>query len=352
MPQTINTLLAARLEGLPADERTLLLRASVEGALFHRSAVCELAPELPDAALERSLATLVRRDLIRPDRSIFAGDEAYRFRHLLIRDAAYHSLSKANRRGLARAVGGLARAHGRRTGSREYEEIVGYHLEQAYRCRSDLGSPTTRSDALGARASERLESAGRRALARSDLPAAIGLLERAASLSADDASASRAAAGARRRADRGRQAVGGRAGPRRRRGRSRPHAATSAPSSRALVQQQFLRLLHVAEGGSEEAARAVAARRSRLRALRRRARLCRPGGSRPGCTGTRRAPRPRRRPGSRRPPRRPRRRRARARRDPHLDRVVALVRADAGRRGHPRCEEIRAEVRGHLEPRR
>jgi predicted ATPase/class 3 adenylate cyclase len=255
VPQTINTLLAARLEGLPANERNLLLQASVEGTLFHRSAICELAPGLPDAALDRSLASLVRRDLIRPGRSIFAQDEAYRFRHLLIRDAAYRSLSKANRADLHER---LAAWLERTTAGRivEYEEIVGYHLEQAYRCRSDLGSADDELRQLGARASRRLGSAGRRALARSDLPAAIGLLERAASLSADDATRGEllpelAAA----------LIEAGRLSDAELVLESAMQVATDAGDerarSRALVQQQHLQLLHVTDGGSELAARAV-----------------------------------------------------------------------------------------------
>ncbi len=114
VPQTINTLLAARLEGLPDDERALLTQASVEGTLFHRGALRELAPELSEASLERSLATLVRRDVIRPDRASFAGDEAFRFRHLLIRDAAYRSLSKTTRADLhERFAAWLERTAGR-----------------------------------------------------------------------------------------------------------------------------------------------------------------------------------------------------------------------------------------------
>jgi tetratricopeptide (TPR) repeat protein len=62
----------------------------------------------------------------------------------------------------------------------EYEEIRGYHLEQAYRIRSELGVPDMDVETLGRRAASYLGSAGRRALARGDLPAADGLLRRAA----------------------------------------------------------------------------------------------------------------------------------------------------------------------------
>jgi predicted ATPase/class 3 adenylate cyclase len=257
VPHSITTLLAARLESLPDDERALLLRASVEGTIFHRGAIRELAAEWPEAALERSLAMLVRRDLIRPDRSLFAGDEAYRFRHLLIRDAAYRSLSKARRADLhERLAGWLERtAVGRPL---EHEEILGYHLEQAFRCRSDLASADDELKALGERASERLGLAGQRALARSDLPAAIGLLERAASLAAGDGAAraellptlAAALIEAGRLADAER--VLGTAAL------AAVEAGDERSAARVLVQEQFLHLLLVEEGGSEQAALAVA----------------------------------------------------------------------------------------------
>ena len=93
VPSTINALLAARLEGLPSLERAILTAAAVEGAVFHRSAVSELTRPALDA-LEDGLLALVRRDLIRPEAPSFAGENAYRFRHALIRDAAYRSVPK------------------------------------------------------------------------------------------------------------------------------------------------------------------------------------------------------------------------------------------------------------------
>ena len=178
IPQEISAFLASRLERLPTGERTLMVRASVEGALFHYEALRELSPELSDSSLHRDLASLVRRDLIRPDRASFSGDDAYRFRHILIRDAAYDSLSKTTRADLhERFAEWLERAAEPRI--REYEEIVGYHFEQACLCCRDIGTAGEEVRRLGASASERLESAGRRALARGDLPAAIQLLGRA-----------------------------------------------------------------------------------------------------------------------------------------------------------------------------
>ncbi|HET8823198.1 MAG TPA: BTAD domain-containing putative transcriptional regulator, partial [Thermoleophilaceae bacterium] len=178
VPPTIHVLLAARLERLPDDQRALLARVSVVGTVFYRDAAEELAPPELGPAVDRHLTELVRRDLIRPERSTFFGDDAYRFRHILLRDAAYRSLPKEVRAQLhERLADWMERVAGTRL--TELEEIVGYHLEQAYCLVAELGADGER---LAVRASERLESAGRRALGRSDLAAAIGLLERAASL--------------------------------------------------------------------------------------------------------------------------------------------------------------------------
>ena len=124
---------------------------------------------------------LVRRDLIRQEQADFAGEEAYRFRHVLIRDAAYRSLPKNARADLhERYAAWLERSADGRL--REFEEIVGYHFEQAFNYRIALGARNARANLLAAQACERLEAAGRRALVRSDLPAAISLLERVSRL--------------------------------------------------------------------------------------------------------------------------------------------------------------------------
>ncbi|HEY6778444.1 MAG TPA: BTAD domain-containing putative transcriptional regulator, partial [Thermoleophilaceae bacterium] len=181
VPPTIHALLAARLEALPDDERALLAHASVEGTLFHRDALDELAPASLEGSVERSLTSLVRRDVIRPDRAGLGEDEAFRFRHMLIRDAAYRSLSKEVRAHLhERFAAWLVRTAGSRLG--EFEEIVGYHLERAYRLLMELGTLEADAEELAVRGAERLESAGQRALARSDYPGAVSLLERAAAL--------------------------------------------------------------------------------------------------------------------------------------------------------------------------
>ena len=68
------------------------------------------------------------------------------------------------------------------TRAAEYEELLGYHLEQAYRYRLELAPADEAAISLGTRAVERLSSAGERALARGDAPATIALLDRALDL--------------------------------------------------------------------------------------------------------------------------------------------------------------------------
>jgi predicted ATPase len=97
VPPTIQALLAARLEQLPDDERALLARLAVAGSSFHRDTARELAPVSLEHVVDRCLTGLVRRDLIRPDRTAPHDEDAYRFRHILIRDAAYESLTKETR---------------------------------------------------------------------------------------------------------------------------------------------------------------------------------------------------------------------------------------------------------------
>jgi class 3 adenylate cyclase/tetratricopeptide (TPR) repeat protein len=181
VPPTIQALLATRLERLGPEERGVVQRGAVEGKVFHRAAVEALMPRRDRPGLDERLQLLVRTELIRPTHSEFAGLDAFAFRHLLIRDAAYQATSKALRAELhAGFADWLLEAAGPRV--KEYEEIAGYHLEQAYRYRRDLGTLDEASTALGRRAAERLGTAGRRAFARGDVPAAANLLDRAIGL--------------------------------------------------------------------------------------------------------------------------------------------------------------------------
>jgi class 3 adenylate cyclase len=185
VPPTVSALVAARLDRLEPSERDLIGRASVVGKVFQRAAVTELSPPERRENLGTRLMTLVRKELVRPDRSGTTGDEAFRFRHILVRDAAYGSLPKEQRADLhARFAAWLERIAGERL--LEYEEVIAYHLEQAHRYRAELGLTDDLTRSLGAGAASHLHAAGTRALWRHDPPAAVNLLSRAASLIEDD----------------------------------------------------------------------------------------------------------------------------------------------------------------------
>jgi tetratricopeptide (TPR) repeat protein len=186
IPPTIQALLAARIDRLEPDERAVIERASVEGRMFHRGAVGELLPEPARGHVGTHLMTLVRKEFIRPSRALFPGDDGFRFGHILIRDAAYDSMPKELRAELHERFALWLEARVAEN-VREYEEILGFHLEQAYRYWAELGPVNERARAVGERAAETLVAAGRRALARADMPAAANLLDRAAALvSAND----------------------------------------------------------------------------------------------------------------------------------------------------------------------
>jgi tetratricopeptide (TPR) repeat protein len=178
VPPTVTALIEARLERLPADELAVLEYASVEGKGFHRGAVTALSPEGDRLTVSERLTALVRRDLIRPGESLFAGEDGFSFRHLLIRDAAYARISKEARADLhVRYAAWLEATAGGREG--EFDEIVGYHFEQASHLWSELSPGDERAQGSGERAAARLAVAGRRAFERGDLRAAAALLGRA-----------------------------------------------------------------------------------------------------------------------------------------------------------------------------
>jgi class 3 adenylate cyclase len=176
VPPTIQALIAARLDQLETSERAVLERGAVEGRLFHRGAVQELGRE--EERLTARLTELVRKELIRPDKAQLKGEDAYRFRHLLIRDAAYEAMPKATRADHHERFARWFETHGAELV--ELDEIVGHHLEQAVRYKQDLGQPDLD---LAERAGARIAAAGRRALWRGDHHAAVSLLERALELS-------------------------------------------------------------------------------------------------------------------------------------------------------------------------
>jgi len=176
VPPTIQALLAARIDQLDGAERAVLERGAVEGKVFHRGAVEALTED--EREVPKRLMELVRKELVRPEKALLTGDDAFRFRHLLIRDAAYDALPKAERADLHERFALWLEEHG--ADLVELDEILGYHLEQSWLYRRELGQKP--DERLAERASERLVAAGRRAILRGDYVGARALLERAAAL--------------------------------------------------------------------------------------------------------------------------------------------------------------------------
>jgi class 3 adenylate cyclase/tetratricopeptide (TPR) repeat protein len=178
IPPTVQALVASRLDALKAEERAVVDPASVIGLTFAFDAVSELVDESVRPDIGRDLEGLLAKQLVRqlPDEEVL-----YRFGHQIIRDTAYGSLLKRSRALLhERFVTWAERVNRERGRELEFEEILGYHLEQAYRYRSELGVIDDVALDIARRAAEKLGSAGRRAFGRGDATAAASLLYRAA----------------------------------------------------------------------------------------------------------------------------------------------------------------------------
>jgi len=181
VPATITSLLASRLDRLGPTDRTVIERGSVMGQSFFRGGVEALSPEPVRPLVSASLDSLETKELVHSTGDLFVGLPIYRFQHVLIRDVAYEGMLKRTRADLHEAfVDWVEQVAPDRL--REFEEIRGYHLEQAYKIRIEIGTPSDALGPLGERAADHLGSAGRRAMARSDVPAAATLLRRAAAL--------------------------------------------------------------------------------------------------------------------------------------------------------------------------
>jgi class 3 adenylate cyclase len=184
IPPTIHALLAARLDQLPETERAVIDPAAVIGLVFEQAAVEAIADDDVGASVPAGLTALEARQLVRRQ-GVDGADAAYRFGHLMIRDATYAGLLKRTRAELHQRfvawIDETYRAHDR---AMEVEEITGYHLEQAHRYLAELGPLDAEGHALGLDASVRLASAGERAFARGDMPATANLLRRAAAVAA------------------------------------------------------------------------------------------------------------------------------------------------------------------------
>ncbi|MGH2680785.1 MAG: adenylate/guanylate cyclase domain-containing protein [Actinomycetota bacterium] len=178
LPTTISGLIAARLDRLEVEERAVIERASVVGRDVLASEVAALSASEHVRDVEAHLEALVRKELLRPAEARRRGERAFRFRHMLILDAAYDAMRKTTRAELhERYADWLEAATQRQT--EKYEEVIAYHLERAHQLRSEVGPAGEPLDALARRAAHRLSRAGQLASARGDMPASANLLGRA-----------------------------------------------------------------------------------------------------------------------------------------------------------------------------
>ncbi|MDQ3381441.1 MAG: AAA family ATPase [Actinomycetota bacterium] len=175
IPDTLQALIAARIDHLPPAGKRLLQRASVVGRVFWKGALEHLSPDVEN--IEALLEDLqVREFVLREPRSSISGEPAYRFKHLLIREVAYSGLAKLSR---AQYHARFAEWLGDRTGE-ELLEIRAYHLDQAVEFLTELeGAPP---EELARETGMALVKAAKRAIAREAYPTARRLGLRAIEL--------------------------------------------------------------------------------------------------------------------------------------------------------------------------
>jgi tetratricopeptide (TPR) repeat protein len=175
IPDTLQALIAARIDRLPPTSRRLVQRASVMGRVFLRGALAHLSPDVDD--VDAVLDDLLFRDLVlHEERSAISGEQAFKFKHVLIREVAYAGLSKGSRADLHLL---FAQWLHDRAGE-ELVEILAFHLDQAARLVAELDGAAPAE--LAEEAAAALTHAGRRALSRESFASARKLLVRAVEL--------------------------------------------------------------------------------------------------------------------------------------------------------------------------
>ncbi|HEX9380346.1 MAG TPA: tetratricopeptide repeat protein [Gaiellaceae bacterium] len=177
IPDTLQALIAARIDRLPAGEKVVLQRGSVIGRVFWAGAVDHLSPEYDADDLEDMLDDLLLRDLVtREERSTISGESAYRFKHVLIREVAYTGLSKSSRAEYHTRFAEWLR----QKADKELLEVRAYHLDHATALYAELDGRAPAE--LAQTAAKALEAAGKRALALESNTSARKLLLRSAEL--------------------------------------------------------------------------------------------------------------------------------------------------------------------------
>jgi DNA-binding SARP family transcriptional activator len=177
LPSTLRALLQERIDRLSDDERDVLARAAIEGTVFHRQPLAALALGGSESRDGATVLALMRKGFVGPARAELTGDDAFRFRHVLLHSAAYESVPKERR----------ARLHLRFADWLEQRDpgadaMLGHHLGQAWRYAGELGGDADARAELGRRAAAHLVPAAEAAIARSAVPAAVALFGQAAAM--------------------------------------------------------------------------------------------------------------------------------------------------------------------------
>jgi len=176
IPETVQALIAARIDRLPPGGKAVVQRGAVIGRVFGAGAISALTED--ETAVEAALDELVARELLSPEGgSPTSGERAYRFQHILIRDVAYASLSKDARAELHRRFADWLYQQG---GAEELVEIRAHHLDRATALVAELDGAVPLELVQETAAS--LQAAGERALARHDDRVGRRLLVRAVAL--------------------------------------------------------------------------------------------------------------------------------------------------------------------------
>jgi class 3 adenylate cyclase/tetratricopeptide (TPR) repeat protein len=166
LPESVQGIIAARLDALPADEKLLLQDASVVGKVFWLGALERIGGRDPHEA-EQLLHRLERKEFVRRERRSSVGEESqYVFSHLLVGDVAYSQIPRAARSEKHQRAAGWIESLGR---SEDHAEMLAHHYLTALELDRAAGEET---EELASRARFRLREAGDRAYALGAFPAA------------------------------------------------------------------------------------------------------------------------------------------------------------------------------------
>jgi len=190
-PPTIDDLMNDRLFRLDADTRAVIQRAAVVGKQFHVADVVALTPDHDRHRVESALELLASRELVQRDLDpvpllpVEESGDAYKFRHVLMRETAYKGIQKQTRAELHERYATWLETSASPDRMAEFDELIGFHLAEAYQYRAELGFDSEEDRRLARRAGERLAAAGRRAANRGNIQVSLKLLERAVGLLPD-----------------------------------------------------------------------------------------------------------------------------------------------------------------------